>query len=499
MFNTRSIVWVPLILFCCLSRSSFAAPDRKPNIIFFIADDLGYGDVGCFGQKLIRTPNIDRLASEGMRFTQHYSGNPVCAPSRCVLMTGKHSGHSFIRDNREVKPEGQFPIPENTLTLAKLLKQNGYTTAAFGKWGLGGPDSSGAPLRQGFDRFYGYNCQRLAHNLYPNFLWDNDHKVPLQNTAAELEQNLPKDADPKDPASYAGFTGKDYAPDLYAQQALRFIRENKGRPFFLFFPTVVPHLALQVPEDSLKEYEGKFPETPYTGGRGYVPQRTPRAAYAAMVTRMDRDLGRMLALIKELDLDENTILVFTSDNGPAPQDVGGVDPRFFDSNGPLRDGKGTVYEGGIRVPLIVRWKGKIKAGTTSKQVTGFEDWMPTLLELAHGKENVGDIDGISFAPVLLGRKVPERPFLYREFPASGGQQSIRVGNWKAVRKNLKPKDKSAPNLRLELYDLGNDVGETKDVSSQHPEVVAKLEKLMAEQHIPSKQFPFVALDKIRAN
>ncbi|MEO6181663.1 MAG: arylsulfatase [Verrucomicrobiota bacterium] len=499
MFNARFFLWISLSLFFCIPHHSSAGQDRKPNIIFFIADDLGYGDVGCFGQKKIRTPNIDRLAKEGMKFTQHYAGNPVCAPSRCVLMTGKHSGHSFIRDNRGVQPEGQFPIPADTVTLAKLLKRIGYTTGAFGKWGLGGPDSSGAPLKQGFDRFYGYNCQSVAHNLYPTYLWDNDQHVPLKNVDVAMNTKLPKDADPKDPASYARFTSQEYAPDLYSEQALRFIRDNKERPFFLFFPTVVPHLALQLPEDSRQEYDGKFPETPYTGGNGYLPQRTPRAAYAAMITRMDRELGRMMGLIKELDLDENTIFVFTSDNGPAPQDLGGVDPRFFNSNGPLRDGKGSVYEGGIRVPLVVRWKGKIKAGSTSEHVTGFEDWLPTLLELAQEKTKVADIDGISFARVLLGGKLPERPFLYREFPANGGQQSVRVGNWKAVRKNLKPKDKSTPDLRVELYDLGNDIAESNDVSAQHPEIVVKVEKLMTEQHVASKDFPFPALDKMRAN
>jgi arylsulfatase len=475
---------------------SRAADSRKPNIIFFLADDLGYADVGCYGQKKIRTPNIDRLAAEGMKFTQHYSGSPVCAPSRCVFLTGKHPGHAFIRDNREVKPEGQFPIPENSVTIAKLLKQNGYVTGAFGKWGLGFPGSSGDPLKQGFDRFYGYNCQRVAHNLYPTHVWDNDRRVELNNADIGEKLKLPEGANPNDPASYKLYSGKEYAPDLYAEQALRFIRDNKERPFFLFFPTIIPHLALQVPEDSLREYEGKMQDAPYTGGYGYLPQRTPHAAYAAMITRMDRELGRMLELVKDLGLDENTIFVFTSDNGPAPQGMGGSDAEFFDSNGPLRDGKTAIYEGGIRVPLVVRWSGKIKPGTVSEHVTGFEDWMPTLLEMAGEKSKVpSDADGISFAPVLLGKKIKERPFLYREFAGYGGQQSIRIGEWKGVRTNLKAKGNKAPNLHLELYNLKTDLAETTDVSAKNPKIVAKMEKLMREQHVSSAEFPIPALDK----
>ena len=474
-----------------------AAPARKPNIIFFIADDLGYGDVGCYGQTKIHTPNVDRLAAEGIKFTQHYAGSPVCAPSRCVLMTGRHSGHSAIRDNREMKTEGQFPLAAGTVTLARLLQKNGYATGAFGKWGLGGPESSGEPLQQGFDHFFGYNCQRVAHNLYPTYLWNDHQRVMLDNQELKEDQKLPDSADPNSPESYKIFTGKAYAPDLYAEQALRFIRDNKERPFFLFFPTIVPHLALQVPEDSLKEYVGKFPETPYTGGKGYLPQRTPHAAYAAMITRMDRDLGRMLALIKELNLDDDTIIIFTSDNGPAPQDLAGSDARFFNSSGPLRSGKTSMYEGGIREPLVVRWHGQIKAGATSDQVTGFEDWLPTLLELGGDKSSTPtDIDGISFAPVLLGKKITERPFLYREFPAYGGQQAVRVGDWKAVRQNLKPKGNAKPDLHIVLYDLKNDIAESHDVSSEHPEVVAKLDKLMRQQHVPSKDFPFAALDQL---
>jgi arylsulfatase A-like enzyme len=465
----------------------------KPNVIFILADDLGYGDLGCFGQKLIRTPNVDRMAAEGMRFTRHYSGNAVCAPSRCVLMTGLHPGHAFIRNNREVKPEGQFPIPENTLTLPKLLKRAGYRTGAFGKWGLGGPGSTGEPLKQGFDRFYGYNCQRVAHNYYPTYLWDNDQRVSLNNPDFAAHQKLPQGSEPQEPRSYTGYTGKDYAPDLIAEQARRFIRENRNQPFFLYFPTTVPHLALQVPQDSLAQYEGQWPELPYKGDKGYLPHRTPRAAYAAMVSRLDREVGRLKELVAELGLEERTVFVFTSDNGPLYDNLGGTDEGFFQSAGSLRGRKGSLYEGGVRVPLVIRWKGRVPAGTISDRVTGFEDWLPTLLELARAPAPTG-IDGISFAPTMLGQAQPQRPFLYREFPAYGGFQTIQVGSWKAVRANLLAKDAPEP-ARTELYDLQHDPNETRDVGEAHADLLARLNQLMREQHTASAEFPFGPLDK----
>ena len=474
-----------------------AAPAVKPNIIFVLTDDLGYGDIGAFGQKRIRTPSLDRMAAEGIRFTQHYAGNAVCAPSRCVLLTGLHPGHAYIRDNRELKPEGQAPIPGDTVTLPKLLKKHGYTTGVFGKWGLGGPGTEGEPLRQGFDRFYGYNCQRVAHNYYPTNLWDNDQRVTLNNPPFSAHQKLPPDADVNDPKTYAGFTGQDYAPDLIAEQARRVIRENTGRPFYVHFTTTVPHLALQVPEDSLKEYEGKFPEQPYRGTNGYLPHRTPRAAYAAMITRMDREVGRMMDLVKELGLEERTIFVFTSDNGPLYDKLGGTDSEFFESAGPLNGRKGSLYEGGIRVPCLVKWPGRIAAGTTSERVTGFEDWMPTFLELIGAKRATpSGLDGISFAPTLLGQAQPPRPFLYRESPGYAGQQSVRVEDWKAIRRNLHPGPKATNQMagEIELYDLSKDLAEATNVAPVHPTIVAKLAKTMAKQHVKSDLFPIRALD-----
>ena len=491
------------VLVACLGigvKPAAAAP-RLPNVIFILADDLGWGDLGCYGQKIIRTPHLDRMAAEGMRFTQHYSGNAVCAPSRCVLMTGKHPGHAFIRDNRSIQPEGQFPIPAETVTLAELFQQRGYATGGFGKWGLGGPGTAGEPLKQGFARWYGYNCQGVAHNFYPTHLWDNDRQVALNNSKFSAHDKFKPGENPEDPKAYARFQGKEYSADLIAEQARAFIRANQARPFFCYVPTTVPHLALQVPDDSLAEYAGKFPDPPYAGGKGYLPHFKPRAAYAAMITRMDKEIGRLMDLVKELGLDEQTIWVFTSDNGPLHgrhEGLAGTDAIFFNSSGGLRDGKGTLFEGGFRVPGIVRWKGKIAPGQTSDRVTGFEDWMPTLMELT-GASGVApkDSDGISFAPTLLGQRQPERAFLYREFPGYGGQQCVRMGDWKALRQNMKPAPgaKKAPAPTLQLFNLREDRAETTNVAAQHPDIVAKLTDLMRAQHTPSVEFPFPVLDQ----
>lgn len=471
----------------------------RPNIVFVLADDLGYGDLGCFGQQKIRTPNIDRLAAEGMRFTQHYSGNAVCAPSRCVLMTGLHPGHAYIRNNRETKPEGQFPLPASTVTLGKLLQQQGYVTGAFGKWGLGGPDSDGRPLKQGIDRFFGYNCQAVAHNFYPTYLWDNETRFPLKNPEFSAHQpKLAEGVDPLAPESYAKYSGQVYSADVITEQALRFVRDNRSRPFFLFVPTTIPHLALQAPEDAVKEYAGSFPDDPpYVGGRNYLPNRTPRATYAAMVTRMDQHVGKIVAQIRELGLDDNTIYIFSSDNGPLYEKLGGTDCDFFESAGPFRGRKGSLYEGGFREPTLVRWKGHVPAGTTSERVTGFEDWVPTLLELVGAKSSTpAKLDGISFAPTLLGQQQPARPFLYREFPGYGGQVCLRMGDWKAIVTDLMPPgNRAAKPWKIELYDLSRDIAEAKDVAAEHPEVVAQMDRLMREQHTRSADFPFPALDQ----
>jgi arylsulfatase len=442
-----------------------------PNIVLFLADDLGYGELGCYGQKKIQTPNIDRLAAEGMRFTQCYSGSPVCAPSRCVLLTGLHSGHAHIRTNREVRPEGQLPIPSQTVTVAELLRAEGYATAAMGKWGLGSPGSPGDPNNQGFDLFYGYNCQRHAHNFYPRYLWRNDERVDL-------------------PGNDRGATGTHYSADLMEQQALQFVRDHQQQPFFLYYPTPVPHLALQVPDDSLQAYLGKWDDPPYDGSNAYLAHEHPRAAYAAMVTRMDRTVGRIRNLLEELGLAENTIFLFSSDNGATY--LGGYDRDFFEGNGPLRSHKGYVYEGGIRVPLIANWPGHIGRGVVSEHICAFQDFLPTLMQVVGAQDRTpANIDGISFWPAIQQKgQQKAHAYLYMEFPSYGGQQMVRLGDWKAVRQNLMA-DPAAP---VELYNLAEDLAEQNDVSAKHPGIVAQVLEIMKTAHTPSAEFPFPALD-----
>lgn len=484
-----------LVLCAVASPELFAAP---PNVVFIIADDLGYGDLGCYGQQKIKTPRIDNLAAEGIRLTQHYSGSPVCAPSRCVLMTGKHPGHAYIRNNTEVQPEGQQPLPAETVTLPELFQQAGYATGGFGKWGLGPPASPGAPTAQGFERWFGYNCQRVAHNHYPTYLWDNDQRYPLQNLTLAAHQKLPADAALDDAASFAPYRGQVYAMDAITDAAVSFVRDNRDRPFFLYYPTVIPHLALQTPADSVAEYAGQFPEQPYRGQKGYLPNQTPRATYAAMISRLDRHVGQLIDAVADLGLSERTLFVFTSDNGAAEPGTGGVDTEFFQSVGPLRGWKGSLYEGGFRVPGIVRWSGQVAAGETSQRVSGFEDWLPTLLELCGRRElTPADTDGISFAPTLLGKPQPERPFLYREFPGYGGQQSVRVGPWKAVRQKLAPPRGVAPNEHVELYNLEQDLAESRDLSGEQPAVLAQLQGILRREHVPSALFPLPVLDAVK--
>lgn len=491
----KSHWFLALAVLACVLVSSAISAD-KPNIVFILADDLGWGDLGCYGQTKIKTPHLDRLAAEGVRLTQHYAGNAVCAPSRCVLMTGLHPGHAQVRNNREAKPEGQWPLAAGTATLARLLQQQGYVTGGFGKWGLGGPDSAGRPLQQGFDRFFGYNCQRVAHNFYPTFLWDDERRLPLKNPEFSVQDKLRPDEAPNDPRSYARFQGHEYSADLIAEQARAFVQANKDRPFFLYWPTTVPHLALQVPDEALKEYEGLWDDPPYVGGRGYTPHFRPRAAYAAMVTRMDHEVGRLVKLVQELGLESNTIFVFSSDNGPVYDQLGGTDCEFFNSHGGLRGRKGSLYEGGFREPGIVRWKGTIRPAV-SNRVTGFEDWLPTLLDLIGAAGATPErLDGISFAPTLRGESQPARPFLYREFPGYGGQQMARVDQWKGVRQNLAPKGKSPPSQtpRTELYDLATDPTESNDLAARRPDVVSRLEAIMRREHVPNADFPLPGVD-----
>jgi arylsulfatase A len=440
---------------------------RPPNIIFILADDLGYGELGCYGQKRIQTPRIDRMAAEGMKFMNAYAGNTVCAPSRCALMTGMHPGHGWVRDNRSVGVEGQTALPASTVTIAKLLQSAGYATGAMGKWGLGGPGTEGDPNRQGFDLFYGFNCQSHAHNHYPSYLWRNDQREPLKGNDGT-------------------YKGRQFSHDLFEKEALAFIEAHRSRPFFLYVPFTIPHVSIQVPDDALAPYLD-WEEKPYWGEKGYLPYPRPRAGHAGMITRMDRSVGRILDLVSRLGLDENTIVFFSSDNGSIDL-VGGHDLKFFQGNGPLRGEKGQLTEGGLRIPFIARWPGKIRPGSSVDAPLAFWDLLPTLCDLARiGKPD--DIDGVSFASTLLGGPAPRRDFLYWEFPGYGGQQAVRMGRWKALRTGLMKGP--AP---TQLYDLEQDQGETRDVAAQHPDVVARVEKIMADSHRRSDLFPITALD-----
>ena len=503
---------MPAILAVCLSIDTALADEESdncsvPNIVLILADDLGYAELGCYGQEKIKTPNIDRLAAEGMKFTQHYCGNAVCAPSRCSLMTGKHPGHAYIRSNRQARLpaelkekhglvfSGQHPIPNAEVTIAEMLKQKGYATAAVGKWGLGHFGTSGDPNRQGFDLFFGYNCQAHAHSYYPGHLWHNSRKVKLDNDPpVPGHAGLADGADPNDPASYERFKGDDYAPDRMTDVALRFIRENKDGPFFLYVPSPIPHVALHIPDEELKPYLGKWSETPFVrrGGYGYTPHQTPRAAYAAMISRLDKDVGLIMALLDELGLDDNTLVMFTSDNGTTHlKDE--VDYDFFKSVGPLRGLKGSLYEGGIRVPMIARWPGRIKPSTTTDHVSAFWDVLPTIAEVTATRppENT---DGISFAPTLLGRTDQQQhKCLYWEFPSYGGQQAVRMGDWKAVRQNMLRRNNRDP-LKIELYNLKDDIGESRDVAAEHPEIVARMRNTMQSERVPSELFPMSPID-----
>ena len=466
------------LLGACALAACQQPAEEPPNIIYFLADDLGYGEVGAYGQKLIHTPNLDRLAAEGLRFTQHYSGSPVCAPSRCTLVTGRHTGHCYVRDNFELggfadeEEHGQLPLRKGSFTLGRMLQDAGYATAVVGKWGLGGPGSTGVPNQQGFDFFYGYLDQKQAHNYYPTHLWNNGVWDTLRNEYFHPHQRFDGD-DLHDPAAYDRYKGVDYAPDLMMDEAEAFVRRNADRPFFLYLPHVVPHLALQVPDEALARYDGVFDEEPYPGGQGYLPHIRPTSAYAAMITRMDEHLGRLMALLDELDLSDNTLVMFSSDNGPTY--VGSVDVELFNSSGGLRGGKGEVYEGGIRVPMLARWPAQIVPGTTTDHVSAFWDVIPTIADVV-GIPVEAEVDGTSFLPVLLGTAPPTPSQMYWEYFGRrwNGAQAVRMGDWKGVRLG----GRTDPNAPIALYDLASDPAETQDVASQHPAVVEEIDAVM---------------------
>jgi arylsulfatase A-like enzyme len=477
------------------SEPTNSDPDR-PNIIYILADDLGYGELGIYGQEKIETPHLDELARSGMKFTDHYSGSPVCAPARYMLMTGRHSGNAYIRANEEwaqrgdiwnyeemaANPalEGQWPIPESTITIGKVLQDAGYVTGAIGKWGLGAPFSVGEPNNQGFDFFFGYNGQRQAHTYYPVYLWRNDKRVALSNQLVSPHQDLPEDADPYDPESYSIFHDQpDYSAELMGVEMLKFIDENKDNPFFLYYPTTIPHAAVQAPQRWIDYYHEKFgDEEPYTTGT-YVPVRYPRATYAAMISYLDEQIGEMIDKLKELDIYDNTLIMFSSDNGP--QHCCGVDPEYFDSAAPFQTAsgrvKGHVYEGGIRVPMLAAWPGVIQPESTTDHISAFWDIMPTISDII-GAEPPDDIDGISFLPILMGdeENQEQHEFLYWEYPRSGGQQAVRMGNWKAVRSAII----SEGSLEIELYNLDEDIREENNVADQNPDIVEQMERIMEQ-------------------
>jgi arylsulfatase A-like enzyme len=434
------------------SAAQAPAGGKRPNIIYIMADDLGYGDVGCYGQQRIKTPNIDRLAKEGRRFTQFYAGDTVCAPSRCVLMTGLHTGHCYIRGNAKVNLR-----PED-VTIPEVLKPAGYRSGLVGKWGLGHEGSLGVPTKQGFDYFYGYLDQTHAHNYYPTFLLRNEERVPLRNV-------VPNEG----PVGQGLASMKvDYSHDLMAEEALKFIDREKDHPFFLYLAFTLPHANNEAKQNGM--------EVPDLGEYKDLDWPENQKRHAAMISRLDRDIGRVMARLKQQGLDQNTLVFFASDNGPHRE--GGNDPEFNHSSGPLRGIKRSMYEGGVRVPFIARWPGKIEAGSTSDYVGYFADLMPTLAEVA-GVPSPKGIDGLSFLPTLLGHASEQKqhPFLYWEFYEQGGRQGVRMGDWKGIAQPF-----AGP---IELYNLKSDLGETKNVAAEHPEVVQAIRAIMEKEHVPS--------------
>jgi arylsulfatase A len=450
-----------------------AKESAPPNIIYILADDLGYGDLSCLGQKNFETPHIDALKAKGMFFSQHYSGSTVCAPSRSALMTGQHTGHTFVRGNKEVRPEGQHPIPDEEVLLPEMLKEAGYVSGAFGKWGLGFPGSEGDPLNQGFDVFYGYNCQRLGHHYYPYHLWDNDQKVMLE--------------------ANEGTAKGTYAPELIHDRTLQFIEDNKDQPFFCYVASIIPHAELAAPERYMNQFRGRIAEPkPYTGydegdlfRKGpYQSQAEPHVAFAAMIKLLDDQVGEIVAKTEELGIADRTLIIFTSDNGAHQE--GGADPEFFNSNGPYRGHKRDLYEGGVHVPMMAYWPGRIAPGTTSEHISAFWDMVPTFTDLA-GIESPESIDGISMVPTLFNQEGQrDHKYLYWEFHERGGRIAVRMGKWKGVRYNVL-KNTNRP---MELYDLSKDPEERHNLAADYPETVAEIRSIMEQARTDSDVFRF---------
>ncbi|MEZ6118860.1 MAG: arylsulfatase [Pirellulaceae bacterium] len=497
------ISWLALLCWsvswCSLAFAQENA--RRPNIVFILADDLGYGELGCYGQQKIKTPNLDQLAADGMRFTQHYTGAPVCAPARCTLMTGQHLGHAQIRGNRDsgngrIFP-GQWPITAEVTTVAEVFQKAGYATGAFGKWGLGPSNTTGSPIKQGFDRYYGYNCQRNAHSYYPPFLDSDEQEVRINAYPVPGH-----DRQPDGEVKADDYRAENYAPDMILNQALRFIDQHQDEPFFLYLPFVEPHVSIQSPQEWIDQYPTEWDEEhgAYRGQNGYLPHPRPRAAYAAMISDLDEHVGKVLTKLQQLGLTENTLVVFTSDNGPTH---GGSDPNFhiggaactfFRSNDGLNGYKGSAYEGGIRIPCIVKWPGKVQPGSTTDQPSYFPDWFPTLCAAAglETSQVSQSLDGEDLLPVLAGSSIQRKQPLVWDFAGYGGIVAIRDGKWKALRRNL-----NRPNpTDWELYDLDADRNETTDIAAQHPEVVQRLETFFLQTRTVELDFPNKTYDPL---
>ena len=478
-----------------LLLSSQTVQARPLNVVFILADDLGWGEVGCFGQEKIPTPNLDALAAEGTRLTQHYSGAPVCAPSRCVLMTGKHLGHAEIRGNLQAKKhfpqfnEGQHPISEKALTMAQVFQKAGYATGAMGKWGLGPVGSTGEPNKKGFDLFFGYNCQAVAHSYYPPYLWRNREQITI-NT-----HPIPGHAkQPEGEVKMEDWIGETYAPKLMIQEAEKFIQDQAEKPFFLYLAFIEPHVSMHPPKASVEKFPAEWDTEPYRGENGYVPHPRPHAGYAAMISDLDGYVGRVMAALKKAGVADETLVIFTSDNGAtharspkSPFHVGGADPKFFHSTADLRGYKGSVYEGGIRVPTIARLPGKIPSGASNDTAGFFADWFPTLCE-ATGVAAPTGLDGQSLWPALTQGKKQERtqPLLW-VFPEYNGQVAVRMGDYKAVRQNLKTKKPGS----WELYDLSQDRAEAHDIAAAHPDFIQKAETILKQEVSENSTFPLV--------
>ena len=491
----------------CQQKQQEAA--KLPNIIYILADDLGYGELGCYGQQKIETPNIDKLAETGLRFTQHYSGSPVCAPARCNLLTGMHPGHAVIRGNHEWGSrgdvwnykamindstlEGQYPLPDTTITSANLLQDAGYVTGMAGKWGLGAPHTNSIPNKMGFDFFIGYNCQRIAHTYYPVHLYKNENRLYLNNDTVKPHLGLEEDADPYDMASYSKFNLNDYAPTVMQKEVLGFIEDNKDQPLFMYYASPIPHLPLQAPQNWVDYYVNKFGDEEPLAKAGYNPHRYPHAAYTAMISYLDEQVGDLVSKLKELGIYENTLIIFTSDNGPTYVDA---DTKWFKSAKPFQTEtgrtKGHLYEGGIRVPMIASWPDKIKAGTETNHISAFWDVMPTFCEIA-GNEAPEFTDGMSFLPILLEQEQKSHEYLYWEFAGYGGQQAVRMGKWKAVRKDIRK-----GNMEIELYNLNEDIKEENNVAADFPEIIKQVEEIMIKEHTASniERFKLNGIDDI---